>query len=252
MKVSRNELLALTGRALEGVGCYQGDWQDAAAATVWAEMCGLEGLARLAEALPGLEEGVHLSLVTCSETATRLELDAQHGSCLVRAPLAVDLLYVKALESELVTGSLKNCQTRSSVGWSLLTLARRNMHCLAHWYTRAQPQQHCVMSAAANENALRVEVFDDDGRSSSGADDSNLQLVCSGSAAMLAEYRFSLAQGLAPVAAVTQEQQRQSYAGCLEHGIEVADPLWRQLGRLADNVLVEDTDSSRERGAGPG
>jgi len=251
MKVSFNELQGLGRKAFAGIGFDDGDASDAADMVAWMEAHGLGGLAALEKGLSYLvDEDVSQPLLINYQDADVSVLDAQGMSILGKASLAIELGFAKARRRGLSLTKIQHCHNRLLIVGYLSRLARRGMNVTAFWRNAHNPVTEYVVSFRAG---LAIPEFcayglrEPDSESADRND--GISLVMANHVDLMPGLRskdtlVDLMERDESALSVSRDQS-------LTEGIDISETLWRDLKTLADRLLVEATDASRD-GAGAG
>ncbi|AUT46194.1 DUF3726 domain-containing protein [Achromobacter sp. AONIH1] len=241
MLISANELAALLKRVFEGLGYPQGQYEDAAAMAGWLPLHGEDGLDALAwqadPALPATE----LSVPAPGRLVARC-----HGrSALDALPSLLDLACLRASRQGRIQLEILDCRDRKCVLKLLADCARKGCWAQARWDDGDAP---------AHRHTAWIE---------SGADYPSYQTAALPERGAAESPRsLTLTLDIEPLPApaleadaariarrVTPADYAQAGRRALEHGTEVSPTLWQRLNRLAEAVLVENSEQSRS-GAG--
>jgi hypothetical protein len=249
MRVSRNELKAQLNLALEAAGIV--DWEAASEQVLWLQQCGLQALPALVGSLACLERNDYAPATMVNDAGDGIRLDLQDNSTLAWGETATDLLAVAALESAAARVELLNCRHRLFILHSLSVCAARGLYCLAHWRSRSAPSAERLAVFSADQEYPHLLTWPVEGRRA-GLTVGSLVLLASMEPDVLLRYRQGLVGELdSEPAATSPEAFRARVQQQLDQGIEVK-PEWMQaLSAAAQGMLVESTDLSRSRGAGP-
>jgi hypothetical protein len=249
MRVSRNELKAQLGLALEAAGIA--DYEVAAEQVLWLQQCGLEGLPTLVGSLPRLEQHDFAPATMVSDAEDGIALDLLGNSTLAWGHAATDLLAAAALESPAARVELLECRDRLCILQPLSVCAARGLYCLAHWRTDSAHDGERLAVFSADQDYPQLTAWPAEGGHGVPAAGS-LVLLASREPDAVSRYHRELLGKLDPVAAVTSPDTFREVAWQqLDQGIEVMPEWMQSLAVAAQRMLVEATDLSRSRGAGP-
>jgi len=249
MRVSCNELGALLNRVFEGQGLI--DFEAASKQVLWFEQCGLRGLERLSNIIQYLRQSDSSGMQVIDEPQGHMSLDLAGNSALVWGATAVDLASSQARQDKATTLQLENCRNRIFILQPLAECALQGMNCLAHWQVAAAQRQQQLAIFPAGERYPLYDTWEPLApRATQLA--SSVTLICSESNEPLQDYvnrQRDMAE--ANLHRLDADHFRANARDSLDNGIEVDDRLWKLLSRMGERVLVESSDTSRSRGAGP-
>jgi len=250
MKVSHNELSGLCRRAFEGLGFPAGDHEDAADMVVWLEQHGLGGMEALQDGLAHLSDRGTQPLSRTFEDSSLAVIDACGNSILVCGSLAADLVYTRARRKGLAVVKIHNCYNRKLMLGYLARCARRGVSMMAFWRnTQAPVAVEQVVSIRAYEEYPTLLLYQVEDRDERLTRNHSVTLIASPHFAMLQTLHpdpeeATLLQVLGP-----EDFERQSRR-VWQEGMEVGEAAWKQLKDLSSLTLVEESEESRNRGAG--
>lgn len=250
MNVSKNELTALLKQTFEALGFFSGEYERAAETIVWTEMNGMGGLGALNLALPYFAQDKHQPTKLISDNPGHATLDAENGSSLSCADLAMDLAFVKASTQGFATVTVLNCHNRKLLLKSVIDCGRRDMACMAYWRNASNPIIEHVCSAGSGVIPhYRASTVPAQGNIEY-AHRQSLFICCSSSVQRLDDHfhsRFRQAQEEITTAETAAMERH--YRNSLSQGLDIDEQLWQRLQQLAKKVLVESSAQSR-MGAG--
>ena len=239
MLISANELAALLKRVFEGLGYPQGQYEDAAAMAGWLPLHGEDGLDALAwqadPALPATE----LSAPAPGRLVARC-----HGrSALDALPSLLDLACLRASRQGRIQLEILDCRDRKCVlaAGGLRPQGLLGPGAMGRRCASASPHR-------LDRKRRRLSELPDGGPAGTRR--------CG--IATLLTLTLDIEPLPAPVLEadaariarrVTPADYAQAGRRALEHGTEVSPTLWQRLNRLAEAVLVENSEQSRS-GAG--
>jgi LDH2 family malate/lactate/ureidoglycolate dehydrogenase len=226
MRVSLNEIQVMCRKAFEGMGFAAGDCEDAAELVGWLHLQGLDGLGTLEKALDYLHHEAAQPYTLCLEDSALLVIDCQGQSVLRGAATVVELAMDKALQVGHGVLRIQHCHNRLLLLGYLSRAAELGLEVQARWGDARQ--QHAVFFAAG---ATRPQLLSDDQPCASAAIDQSITV--------LFDRPLHTPHPVAPHAPVSQ-------------GFTVQAHTWQRLKQLAEQILVESTDASRQHGAGGG
>lgn len=250
MKVSQNELTGVCRRAFEALSFPAGDHEDAADMVVWLEQHGLEGVGALKRGLDHMASATFPVPIRLYDDPSFAVFDAAGNSILVCGSMAADLAYARARRKGLAVVKVPHCHNRLLMLGSLARCARRGMNMLAFWHNREAPRVvEQVVSIRAGEDYPTLLLYEVDDR-----DDTYTR---NHSVTVMASPNFDLAPSLHPdpdgvtlLRVLEPDSFRAQSKRVLREGMEVDEALWKRLKALSSSLLVEETEASRERGAG--
>jgi hypothetical protein len=242
MKVSRNELLQLCQKALQGLGFPAGGDKDAAQMVSWLDTHQLPGTRLLHNELPLLSATASQPATITDQSATKTILNGHGQSALLIAPNAIDMASANicATDDDQVTIVLSRCH--SPLFAIALPLMRVTIPRCFHIHWQQKGQRYDFLADVEKRsffygdlNALLDDVICD------------LSVTCvrnngSDLAAILRDERGSPTIDAAEFASRAQAS--------LFHGIEVGDTAWNELVKLSRRILIAATPESRALGAG--
>jgi hypothetical protein len=245
IRVSMNELSALLKRTFEGLGYVTGDCVDAAAACIWMETHGLNGLALVSETWSRLCNSSELVTQVREADAGNMLIDANDASLLVCGHKVSEIVLAAALDSNTGRVELLNCHSRMAIAASIATIAKVGASSLAHWHN-GESQFY----AASLHGEILPRVARTDLAKTSHRATNTLYLVCSADPAVVESELRSLDPVKGQIESIgTPESMSQCFEEKLEYGLPLKPEIWDQLNMAADKVLVIATEQSR-RGAG--
>ncbi|NBA96722.1 DUF3726 domain-containing protein [Pseudomonas sp. R5(2019)] len=227
MRVSLNEIQVMCRKAFEGMGFAVGDCEDAADMIGWLQVQGLDGVGALDKALSYLQAEAHRPFALCYEDSALLVLDANGQSVLRCAAQAVELSLAKALHNGHAILRIRHCHNRLLLLGYLCRGAELGLDIRARWRDARQTRV-ASFSAGNTRPALHIDEQAADVR----GDEQCITV------------EFTRPASVAWIQAASPP--------ALEQGFHVSEQTWQRLKQLADQVLVESTEASRQRGAGGG
>ena len=249
MKVSFNELQALSRKAFMGIGFAEGHADDAADMVTWMESYDLHGLEALNR---GLEHLMN------SDPDTRPEIlyqdsdlavvDGHHLSVLRASNLALELAFAKARSRGLSVIKIRRCHQRQLIMGYLARLSARGMNITAFWRNAHDPLTEQVVGFRANSTVPSIRVYAVEEVPEENEANDGITLVMANHVDLLptmrSDYRYDL------LAKHEESELLAVRERAMTSGIEVTPELWLRLKELAHVTLVESFDASR-LGAGP-
>jgi LDH2 family malate/lactate/ureidoglycolate dehydrogenase len=238
-----NELSSLLKRSIEGLGYQQGEYEDAAAAVVWLEARGMNGIEMIASAWPRLENGSGNRIELTKNTDHVATLDASDCSVAFCGRVAADLAFAATEESNISRIEIRHCHDCIAIFPSLDFCATHGLYAIAHWYKDGllhigvtQPQQpgcdYCC-----------IETPDDD-----AAQPERLTVSFSRDGKKILAMAFELAGGDSQYKSgikVHSSDMQAHYNRAITNGMTVNADTVNMLTAAADRVLVEATEQSR-------
>ncbi|WP_137821472.1 DUF3726 domain-containing protein [Pseudomonas sp. D(2018)] len=245
MLISANELKALLKRVFEGMGYALGTYEDAAALVGWLHLHGEDGLGELERALDLVADRERPMAELIAEGPATLTVECHGRSALNCLPALLELASVQALEQGLVRVDFLHCHNRKFVLGLLTACARQGLWAQASWDNGHGPVQRHVAWIDAGDANPTYQTY---------------QLAAD--APLAQRQSLSLTLGIPGDPQRLTEPAPARYDRCvsptefalageqaLENGMEVSPALWQRLNRLAEAVLVENSERSRS-GAG--
>ncbi|MHC6225191.1 DUF3726 domain-containing protein [Pseudomonas sp. X10] len=227
MRVSLNEIQVMCRKAFEGMGFASGDCEDAADMVGWLQMQGLDGVGALEKALDYLRSEADQLFALCYEDSALLVIDAKGQSVLRCAATAVELTLAKALRTGQAILRIRHCHNRLLLLGYLCRAAELGLEVHARWRDARQ-----VRIATFSAGNSRPDVHIEDLPSPGQGGEQSITVT------------FNRPTTHAPAAAAMHL--------ALGQGFDVSEQTWQRLKQLADHVLVESSEASRQRGAGGG
>jgi LDH2 family malate/lactate/ureidoglycolate dehydrogenase len=249
VKVSFNELQALSRKAFTGIGFAEGHADDAADMVTWMEsydLHGLEalnlGLEHLIEADPSVRPEI---LYQDGDLAV---VDGHNLSVLRASNLALELAFAKARSRGLSVIKIRRCRQRQLIMGYLARLSARGMNVTAFWRNAHRPLTEQVVGFRANSTVPSIRVYAVEEVPEENEPNDGVTLVMANHVDLLptmrSDYRYDL------LAKHEESDLLAVRERAMSSGIEVAPELWLRLKELAQITLVESFDASR-LGAGP-
>ena len=226
MRVSLNEIQVMCRKAFEGMGFAAGDCEDAADMVGWLQLQGLDGVAALEKALDYLQNEADQPFALLYEDSALLVIDAKGQSVLRCAATAVELALGKALRCGHAVLLIHHCHNRLLLLGYLCRATELGLNVQARW-SDARQVRIAAFNAGNTCPDLRIEE-----RPTAKEVEQSITVAFSQSA------KPAHPQAC-PQAALAQ-------------GFTVSEQTWLRLKQLAENVLVESTEASRQHGAGGG
>lgn len=245
--MSMNELSSLLRRSFEGLGFSQADYEDAAAATVWLESHGFEGLDTVHGAWSHLQSRTVENTVISPDCTIRgrYEIDCGGASLLVRGRLMVEFVMAEA-NSGLVQAECHRVRDRLAILPSLVVSAGYGIAALAYWQNGSDFHVAGIEPGAAYPDYRVFTLpFDSDPSTRS------ICIVCCSNTQMIDDFRDALPQTKIAINAlhISPREMANCREATLMNGLRVEPDYLRTLIVSAERVLVESTEQSR-RGAG--
>ena len=232
-------MIALLKRTFEQLSRQQDDYSYVAEAIVWLEMRGLPGLESVIDCLPELHAcELRRAEPTANETLIK-EYDAGNNSLLTTANSVVDAAIAGATNAATFHATVHNCTQQFAIVPELCRYSREGHAALAWWRDEAA-DVHVVMSTASTPNP---DYWQLPGETAKQLDQRTLMLECSTDAELL---RANIPEARATISSGDFAERHEF---CLLNGIEIDAQHYRLCCEVADKILVESTDASRD-GAG--
>ena len=238
MKVSYTELNDILLKVFEGLQFSRGDYEDLARAICWLEFRDypiLEKSLRVAQ-LPQIKQ-------------PRISFEDSHSATIsvekcigfMASALALNLAYVKskALEGTAVEVSLLNPTLPTLLIPNLSLISQRGYAAQLVWHE----ERECIYQVKIEPMALHPQLT-----TYMGEDLPINWAVHIEVGKALNHYSPPL--GILDVQLTTPDELQDRFNQKIINGLELDDSMWDKLKQLAQNVLVESSDESRNRGAG--
>lgn len=241
VKVSRNELIAVLRQAFEGLGFFQGDFENAAEMVVWTEMHGLNGLAEFEKTLTEIDNRPDIKLSTVSLVDS--VWDVAGASVFECADLALGVLQASCQQGKKASLILEHCLYPLFIGKSILQAQQSGLFVAALWREKSTQD---VLRCCASAGACCPEYIEFNRPMGSVSDHAAVgveQLLLLGAADT--EQLSSSLPDDSVSRKINAEQLQASYELALSDGIEIKPALWEALLKLGERVLVEATEQSR-------
>ena len=249
MKVSFNELQALSRKAFTGIGFAEGHADDAADMVTWMEsydLHGLEalnlGLEHLIEADPSVRPEI---LYQDGDLAV---VDGHNLSVLRASNLALELAFAKARSRGLSVIKIRRCRQRQLIMGYLARLASRGMNVTAFWRHSQSPITEQVVGFRAGSAVPSIRVYELADIPEDDVPNDGVTILMANHVDLLPtirsedEYKLLARHDESDLLAAKQQ--------ALEEGLTVDPEIWQQLKSFAAKTLVEASEQSRS-GAGP-
>ncbi|MGI9232551.1 MAG: DUF3726 domain-containing protein [Woeseiaceae bacterium] len=238
-----NELSSLLKRSFEGMGFCQGDYEDAAAAVVWLEAHGMNGLESIASTLSRRTTDTGIGVELVADEPGAQVLDANDSNIAFCGRIAVDLACADAATKGSGRIEIRRCHGRRAILPSLNMCAARGLHAIAYWYDRDSLHTASITSQQPAPSYRRSrQRQDNDSRFAA------LFVVCSSSRQTIDAVAEELAGNSTANMESTEVSSadiRERYDTAVRDGLKVDSALFRTLTAAADAVLVEATERSR-------
>ncbi len=237
------ELSSLLKRSFEGLGYCQGDYEDAAAAVVWLESRGMNGLDIIASTWPRLKSGVGIEVSFIADETGAEVLNANDSSVALCGRMVTDLVCAATVDKGYARIELLNCHGRRSILPSLAVCASRGLHAIAHWNDRNNLYLSSINAHESTPDLWRIPRQADDLSPAT-----SLAIVCSDSWQPIETLATSLAgdhSGTRMESWLISNDMQVRYDSTIRHGLRIDPDLIRRLTTAADTVLVEATEQSR-------
>jgi hypothetical protein len=249
--VSRNEILAHVSKAMEGLRCGPGQYRDAAALALWLEMRGMNGLTQLLQSVDIDISASFLEYPAHGDQSTEMRLDMAGKSTFIDGPLVMDMACVGATRLEMAGIELLNCRHPFALLACAVTASQRGFHSVLHWRTTDPVRTEFL--ALVTAGSAEPELYFWDAPAEFNAASSSALLHCSQNASAVTKLVADTIDGREqPTVQTSPEEFASRNLNALEHGVKVESAAWEVLKELGHRLLVEETEESRIRGAGPG
>jgi len=235
-----NELSALLKRSFEGLGYQQGEYEDAAAAVVWLEARGLNGIEMIASAWPRLESGAKTQIDLTDDSVT---LNANGCSAVFCGRAVADLAAAGVGDSNVSCIEVRQCHDRKAIISSLALCAAHDLFAIAHWYDDGK--QHIVV-AQAQQSGCDYYCVANNQDSDTKPETLTISCACDGEKIMA--MAFELAGNEAKYhdgIKLRSTDMQERYETTVAYGMTVKAATVSTLTVAADQVLIEATEQSR-------
>ncbi|MFZ9130169.1 MAG: DUF3726 domain-containing protein [Pseudomonadales bacterium] len=249
MKVSFNELQAVSRKAFMGIGFSEGHAEDAADMVTWMESYDLHGLDALNKGLEHLIADNPATLPTIVyQDGDVAVVNGQDLSVLRSCNLALELAFAKGRARGLSVIKIQRCRQRQLIMGYLARLAGRGMNVTAFWRNAQQPLTEQVVGFRANSTVPSIRVYSVEEVPEENEPNNGITIIMANHVDLLptmrSDYRYDL------LAKHEEADLLAAREHAMTNGIEVDDGVWEQLNKLAKATLVESFDASH-LGAGP-
>jgi LDH2 family malate/lactate/ureidoglycolate dehydrogenase len=226
MRVSLNEIQVMCRKAFEGMGFAAGDCEDAAEMVGWLQLQGLDGVGALENALDYLQNEADQPFALRYEDSALLVIDAKGQSVLRCAATAVELALGKALYSGHAVLQIHHCHNRLLLLGYLCRAAEQGINVQARW---GDARQVRIASFHAGNNRPDLHIEE---------------------RPRVKDVEQSITVNF--IQPTTPVRHQACAQAALAQGFTVSEPTWLRLKQLAEQVLVDSTETSRRHGAGGG
>jgi len=245
INVSLNELTSVLKRLFEHLSDVNYDYGAGADAVVWLEVHGFAGISSLESVIEGLLAKSHVPTEIVSGEADNFEINAGGQTLFAIAPVAIDLGISMLSRSSPFRISIENATNPLALIPGIHRVCSLSASIVAWWRDTEGSIFHVVQSGASGEYP-QYQRFKLDGDSTHAR--AHVTVVCSSEAEDLGELLPDTAS-LECIESVTASEFIERHAQVLAAGIEIDASSFNSLCEIADQVLVESTDTSRS-GAG--
>ncbi len=246
MKVTRTELTDTCKRVFEGKGFPLGDYEDCAQAIVWLEMHGVSALSEIQQHTSNWDLPKSQAATILFEDDSLAVIDAYQNGGLLYGNLALDLAYLKALQSGFAVVKLQQAYHQQLIIPNLVTCARRGMNVVAYWRDGSREHLATIQAQQEYPHYCAYELAEPSGDS---PETQTLSILCTANFTLRQQYIATLPVK-APALCMTPDNFTARYQHHNEAGIDIDEAVWAQLVALSKHVMVEATELSRTRGAG--
>lgn len=226
MRVSLNEIQVMCRKVFEGMGFAPGDCEDAADMVGWLQLQGLDGLGAVDKALDYLQREAQQPFSLSFEDDALLVIDAKGQSVLRCAAAAVELALAKAQASGQAVLRIQHCHNRLLLLGYLCRAAEVGIKVQARW-SDARQMYVATFFAGNSHPQLQIEAQ---------------------TATAPVEQSVTVTFRRPPASARHLVCDQAS----LSHGFSARPDTWQRLKQVAERVLVESSEASRQQGAGGG
>ena len=241
LRISLNEFRALLRKAFEGIYGHSRDWNALADLILWLEYRGLKGLESLFAAAPSLKAEYKLTLELSSQLD--LSVNAKGASLLSLCPEIGDLLIANAQTTGVCAMQINNVTDAELIAATVNRCGQSGMAAAAWW--PGQDGSGAIAFQSKNEaepNLYRIDL-------PSGFEEySDVFIVVDQSLENIQgnhpDWFSYLEDGQTP-----SNEINNIYLSHLDNGYEISGNDYSRLCKLADRILVEATEQSRQ-GAG--
>lgn len=242
MRASPNELRSLLKQAFEGCGLDQGAYESAADLVLWSEMNGLAGFELLDGAIQRCLQSPKVRMSVAEHRAQRCRVDAAGDSILMCGALLSDLVRASALESGFCVCKVSNVRDPILLAKPLAEAQQRGLFGMVYW---ARGNQMHLIKSAAQECIDYLSC-----PAGPSAEQDGLTLVYARDQHWIEQHQRDCCPSFDEMNIChSASQVKHHRQNTLSEGVEISDSLWSTLNRVAENVLVESTEQSRQ-GAG--
>lgn len=228
INISRNELRALLTRTFEALYGHERDYYDMAKTVLWLECHGHHGVEQLIAALPILEQDNLTKPQLSKLSSNHIVIDGGGHSLICMSRSICDLVMADAAENGYSRADIINVADSKPLLGFLHYAAIQGFFAIA-----ISRDQLAVIRA----NEAYPSVYENNGID-------NLSLICNQTEERLCDYVSQNSDIL--INAITQKD---TFATSLERGLNIKRSDYYALNMIANRVLVEATEKSRQ-GAG--
>ncbi len=245
MNVASTELTDLCKKVFEGMGFPLGDYEDCAQAITWLEMHGLPVLGDIQQSTPNWALPKSQAATILFEDDSVAVIDAKENGGLIYGSLALDLAYLKALQSGFAWVKLQQAHHCQLILPSLVQCTHRGMNVAVFWHDKQQAHVATIQAAWQYPHyAIYPSALPD-----SQQNPPTLSILCTTNFALTPQIPAS-SPAQSPLFCMTPADFAAHYQQHNEAGLDIDEAIWTQLVALSKNVLVASTKLSRLQGAG--
>lgn len=238
-----NELTSLLKRSFEGLGYQQGEYEDAATATVWLEARGMNGIEMITTHWSRFETGSQNQIKLTDPVHAQAALDANDRSVAFCGRVATDLAIAAAGDSAIGRIDIQQCHDCEAILPSLEHCANQGLHAIAYWADDnglhigvAIPEQpgcdYCCVPKSAESRVTSQHLS-----ISCSGDGEKIRAIVSELTGGDTEYEKGIK--------VRSTDMQKAYEATIANGMTVDIGAVKTLTAAADQVLVEATEQSR-------
>ncbi|NRD73198.1 DUF3726 domain-containing protein [Shewanella sp. VB17] len=149
--VSHNELVAVSGKAFEGLRLPYGEADLIANMVTDLEMVGLQGIKHFIKALSYLNPSNNQSCSIRCESSSTMTIDFNNESILCHLPTVLGYILEKLIDNHYVILNIANCFNRWLAFGELCKLSRQGISIKACWYYAAESTEIMYLLNSGND-----------------------------------------------------------------------------------------------------